>query len=57
VRQLDFKKETAVILASIEPVEWGAIVAGVVVVVAFIWWRIRMGRPTKQEKEKLDTAP
>jgi hypothetical protein len=38
-------------------VEWGAIVAGVVLVLAFIFWRIRMGRHTKQEDEKLDTAP
>jgi len=46
-----------VILGSLEPVEWGAIIVGVLLVAGFIYWRIRMGRTTKQEDEKLDTAP
>jgi hypothetical protein len=46
-----------VILASLEPVEWGAIIAGVVVVIAFIYWRLRMNRKPKGGEEKLDTAP
>jgi len=47
----------AVILGSLEPVEWVAIIVGVLVVAAFIYWRVRMGRTTKAEDEKLDTAP
>ncbi len=45
------------IFARLEPVEWGAIIAGVVIVVAFVFWRIRMNRKPKDAEEKLDTAP
>lgn len=45
------------ILGSLGPVEWGAIIAGVLLIAGFIYWRIRMGRVPKQDEEKLDTAP
>jgi hypothetical protein len=46
-----------VILGSIEPLEWGAIIAGVLVIVGFIYWRLRMNRKSKSGDERLDTAP
>jgi hypothetical protein len=46
-----------VILAVLEPMEWGAIIAGVLVIVGFIYWRLRMNRKSKSADERLDTAP
>jgi hypothetical protein len=46
-----------VILAILEPLEWGAIIAGVLVIVGFIYWRLRMNRKSKSADERLDTAP
>jgi hypothetical protein len=46
-----------VILAILEPMEWGAIIAGVLVIVGFIYWRLRMNRKSKSADERLDTAP
>ncbi|HEV3302004.1 MAG TPA: hypothetical protein VG055_20280 [Planctomycetaceae bacterium] len=45
------------ILAVLEPMEWGAIIAGVLVIVGFIYWRLRMNRKSKSADERLDTAP
>jgi hypothetical protein len=45
-----------VTLGSLEPIEIGAIVAGVLLIAGFVWWRLRQGRKTKDEKEHLDTT-
>jgi hypothetical protein len=49
--------EAVVILANVEPLEWGAIAVGAVLIAGFIFWRIRMGRKPKEAHERLDTAP